>query len=186
MKAFLANLTLARLIIILSIPGSIYLAWAGYESQTELETMRRNMTMRVPNLLREIQELAKLNTKLEKDIKGDQYIGKDSLETYVRYCADHRQVGIGDVAFTRGSSPGQGGVVDKKLTIRPSDSKRAYTHAAIAAFAYRLEADSNQVKVTNIRYTLLGKGIMTDDVTEDTWTFDIIVTNRVKEEKKRG
>ncbi len=181
MKEFFANLTLARLIILISIPGSIYLGWAGYEGQNELEEMRRNMSMRVPNLLREIQEVAKLNTKLEKDIKGDQYIGKDSLESYVRYCAGHPQVGIGEVAFTPGSDRGQGGVIDKRLTIRPNDAKRAFTHSAIAAFAYRLEADSNQVKVTNIQYRLLGKGIKNDDIPEDTWTFDITITNRVKE-----
>lgn len=184
MKEFFANLTLARLIILLSIPGSLYLAWAGFEGQTDLESMRMQMNRRVPTMLREIQELAKLNTKLEKDIKGDVYINKDSLQSYVRYCANHPQVGIGDVAFNESESPAQGGAIDKKLSIRPFDPKRGFPHSAIAAFAYRLEADSPQIKVTSLQFRLLGKGVKTDDIPEDSWTFDIVVTNRVKDGEK--
>jgi hypothetical protein len=179
MKSFFSNMSLARLIIILSIPGSIYLGWAGNQQREALEELRPSFG-KVAIMLREVQEMAKLNSKLERDIKGDQYLGKDSLASYVLYCADHRSVSIGAVKTTPNRPSAAGGVLDKQMTIRPADPKRAFTHAQIAAFLYRLEADSNQVKVTSVQYRLLGKGVKNDDIPADEWTFDITVTNRVK------
>jgi len=184
MRAFLNNMSLARLIILLAIPGSIYLAWAGFARSDQLETLRAAYKSRIPDMLREIQELAKLNTKLHKDIKGDIYISKDSPETYVRYCADNPAVSMGDVTTTRSSRPGAGGVIDNKITIRPQDSKKVFTHAQIAAFLYRLEAESNQIKVTDIEYTLLGRGIKNDAVPQDEWTWEATITNRIKDPSK--
>lgn len=179
MKAFFSNMSLARLIILFSIPGSIYLGWAGFQQQAALEILRPSFG-KVAITLREIQEMAKLNSKLEKDIKGDQYLGKESLASYVLYCADHRSVSIGAVKAQPNKPTAAGGVLDKQMTIRPADPKRAFTHAQIASFLYRLEADSNQVKVTSIKYTLLGKGNKNDAIPADEWTFDITITNRVK------
>lgn len=184
MKAFFASLTLARLIILVSIPGSIYLAWAGVQREEQLGTLRLAFKSQVPNMVREIQELSKYNTKLQKDIKGDVFISTDSPESYVRRCADHPQVQIGDVTSNLNSSPEAGGVIDNRITVRPIDGKKKFTHAQIAAFLYRLEADSNQIKVTDIKYNLIGKGIKADTIPADEWTFDVTITNRIKDISK--
>ena len=184
MKAFFSNMSLARIIILLSIPGAIYLAWAGQQRAAELEALNSAYKVQIPKIVREIQELSKLNTKLNRDIKGDQYISKDSPETYVRSCADNPSVSMGDVMTSLSSRPAPGGVLDNKITVRPQDSKKAFTHAQIAAFFYRLEADSNQIKVTDLKYTLLGKGIKDDTIPADEWTWEATITNRIKDPSK--
>lgn len=184
MKTFFAQLNLARVIILLSVVGSAYLGWAAYEKHQEVSFLRSTFAVQVPKLAKEIQELSLLNSKLEKDIKGDQFISTDSPESYVRRCADNPSVAIGDVVADPTSRPGPNGTTDNKITIRPSDSKKAFTHSQIAAFLYRLEADSNQIKVTNLSYRLLGKGVKPDEIPKDEWTFEATITNRIKDPSK--
>ena len=130
MSSFFANMSLARVIILLSIPGSIYLGWAGMERAEELDTLRGAYKVQIPNVVREIQELSKLNTKLHKDIKGDLYINLDSPMVYVRACADNPAVSIGEVTPNPSSRPGPGGVIDNKITIRPPGTSRRRPCAA--------------------------------------------------------
>ncbi|MFT7485484.1 MAG: hypothetical protein ACI9F9_001334 [Candidatus Paceibacteria bacterium] len=184
MSAFFTNMSLARLIILISIPGSIFLAWAGLQHEEKLGILRNAYTSQIPKVVREIQELSKFNTKLQKDIKGDLYLDKSSPVNYVRSCADNPAVEMGEVNVTLSERPGVGGVIDNKITIRPLNPKDVYTHSQIAAFLYRLEADSSQIKVTDIKYNLVGRGIKTDDIPEDKWTFEATITNRVKDPSK--
>lgn len=180
MKDFFANMNLARAIILLSIIGSCYLAWAGWQRQQEVSFLRGTFTHMVPKVCKEIQEASKFNTKLARDIKGDRFIDKGSAASYVRYCAGHKSSEMGEVTIDPREERRPGGVTDKNVAIQPDDPKQAYTHAQIAAFLYRLEADSNQIKVTSVSFDLLDK-TKPDEYPQDRWTFDAVITNRVKE-----
>ena len=181
MKSLLAKLNLARLIILFSIIGSSYLGWTGWERYQEVKFLRGTFDQSVPALAKEIQELSLLNSKLHRDIKGDRYLTQASPESYVRYCANNPAAEIGEVTTDLAERAGRGGVIDNKITIRPKDSKREYSHAEVAAFLYLLEKDSNQIKVTSINYRLQGKNIKDDEIPRDAWTFDAVITNRVKD-----
>ena len=183
MKEFFAHMNLARSIILLSIIGSIYLAWAGWERQQEVTFLRGTFDRSVPMICTEIQEISKLNTKLARDIKGDRFIDEGSADSYVRYCADNPSSQIGDVQMDPRVETRPGGILDKTVSIKPDNPKQAYSHAQIAAFLYRLEADSNQIKVTGISYDLLGK-TKPEELPKDQWTFDAIITNRVRDPSK--
>ncbi|MFT7670230.1 MAG: hypothetical protein ACI8X5_002938 [Planctomycetota bacterium] len=180
MKELFAKMNLARSIIVLSILGSAYLGWAGWERQQEVSFLRGTFAKLVPDTCREIQEISMLNTKLSKDIKGDRFIDEGSADSYARYCADNESSQIGDVTTDPRIENRPGGIIDKTVTIKPVDIKKSFSHAQIAAFLYRLEADSNQVKVTSLSYDLLGR-IKPDEYPPDEWTFDAIITNRIKE-----
>jgi len=184
MKSLLGQLNLARVIILLSIIASGYLGWASYERHQEVSFLRSTFATQVPNLATSHQELSLLNTKLAKDIKGDQFISTDSPESYVRRCADNPSVSMGEITTDLSSRAGPNGTMDNKITIRPVDTKKAFTHSQIAAFLYRLEADSNQIKVTSLSYRLLGKGAKPDEIPKDEWTFEATITNRVKDPAK--
>lgn len=183
MKQFFANMSLARAIIILSIFASAYLGWAGWERQQEVSFLRSTFARQVPNLCKEIQETSKLNTKLQKDIKGDRFIDEGSADSYVRYCADNPSSQMGEVTTDPRVENRPGGILDKTVSIQPLDPKQAYTHSQIASFLYRLEADSNQIKVTSVSYDLLDK-TKPDEYPADRWTFDATITNRVKDPTK--
>jgi hypothetical protein len=184
-KSFLAHMNLARAIILLGVLGSAYLGWIGWERHQEVSFLRETFQVQVPNLAKAHQELSLLNSKLARDIKGDQFIGNESPESYVRYCADNPAVQLGEVTTDLSSRPGPSGTIDNKITIRPVDTKRAFTHAQVAAFLYRLEADSNQIKVTNLTYRLQGK-TKPDEIPGDEWTYEATITNRVKDTSKSG
>jgi hypothetical protein len=181
MKSFFANMNLARMIILLSILGSGYLAYTGWDRYKEVEFLRGTFLRQVPTICKELQEHALLNTELSKDIKGDLYIKEASLESYVRRCAESRSAEIGEVGTNPTSRPERGGVIDNQIIIQPNDRKRNYSHSQIAAFLYRLEADSNQIKVTDLSFQLNAKNIKPEDIPPDKWTFEVTITNRVKD-----
>jgi len=183
-KSFFANLNLARLIIIFSIIGSGYLAYTGWARYQDVKFLRGTFLRKVPALCKEIQENSLLNTELSKDIKGDLYIKEASLESYVRRCAESRSAEIGEVSTNPTSRPERGGVIDNQIIIEPNDRKREYSHSQIAAFLYRLEADSNQIKVTDLSFQLNGKNIKPEDIPPDRWTFKATITNRIKDPSK--
>lgn len=182
--SFLQHLNLARLIIIGSLIGSVFLGWRGFEAQTELDELRPVFKSQLGKVCREIEELSKLNTKLVGDVKGDKLLSQASPESYIRGCADHPSVQIGDVDMNSRRKPGQGGIVDKVTSIRPFDRKKKFSHYKIAQFLYRLETDSPQVKVTSIKLDLIGGNKDLDKIPRDEWTYDIEVTNRIKEAPK--
>lgn len=184
MKSFFANMNLARLIIVLSILGSGYLAWAGWTRYVEVKFLRGTFQRQVPSLCKEIQEHSLLNTELSKDIKGDLFIKEASLDSYVSKCAESRSAELGEVAMNTGSRPERGGVIDNRVVVQPNDRKRSYSHSQIAAFFYRLEADSNQIKVTDLTFQLNEKSIKPEDIPPDAWTFEATITNRVKDTSK--
>jgi hypothetical protein len=183
-KSFFAHMNLARLIILLSIIGSSYLAWANWGRYQDVKFLRGTFLRQVPAICKEIQEHALLNTELSKDIKGDLYIKEASLESYVRRCAESRSAEIGEVGTNPTSRPERGGVIDNQIIITPDDRKRTYSHSQIAAFFYRLEADSNQIKVTDLLFQLNEKSIKPEDIPPDAWTFKATITNRVKDQSR--
>lgn len=184
MKSFIANMNLARVIIILSIFGSSYLAWAGWARYQEVEFLRGTFKRQVPTICKEIQELALLNTELSKDVKGDIFLKEDSLTSYALRCADSRSAELGLVDTKPTTRPQRGGVIDNQMIITPEDGKRSYSHSQIAAFFYRLEADSNQIKVTDLSFELSNQKPKQDDIPADMWSFSATITNRVKDGSK--
>ena len=125
MKDFFVNMNLARAIILLSIIGSAYLAWAGWERHQEVSQLRGTFTVAVPKVCKEIQEISLLNTKLAKDIKGDRFIDEgSSADSYVRYCADSPSTQMGDVKTDPRNEVRAGGILDKTVALEPNDRKR--------------------------------------------------------------
>jgi hypothetical protein len=180
--SFFQHLNLARVIIIFSLLGSLFLAWNGMQEQEKVDQLRNVFASAVPKVCTEIQELSLLNTKLIGDVKGDKLLSQASPESYIRGCADHPSVQVGEVDMTSRNRPGQAGIIDKITTIRPFDRKRQFPHYKIAQFLYRLEADSRQVKVTSIKMDLEGGSKDLDKIPADNWSYDVEVTNRVKED----
>lgn len=180
MISFFRNLNLARMIILLSIVGSGYLAWVNWQQYQELKDLRSTFAHQVAKVCTEIQEKSMLHTKLSRDIKGDRYVNEDSPDSYIRMAADNPQVNIGVPDINSGKSTRAGGIIDNTFTIRPEDRKREFTHDHVARFIYRLEAESPQVKVTKIKLDLLAK-VKPDEIPPDAWTWELEMTNRVKD-----
>ncbi|HIG11733.1 MAG: hypothetical protein ABGY71_13015 [bacterium] len=186
---FIKSLNLARLIIIASLVAACLLGWSGSAAKGERDALSGVFAKDVPRVCREIQELSLLNTKLMGEVKGDKLLSQASPESYIRGCADHPSVQIGEVDMGSRNKHGQAGIVDRISSIRPFEQgrgRREFSHYKIAQFLYRLEADSRQIKVTNIRMDLVGSSRDLDKIPGDTWTFDIEVTNRVKESSAAG
>ena len=102
----------------------------------------------------------------------------------MRYCADNPSVQMGGVTISLSSRAASGGVLDNKITMRPQDAKKVFAHAQIAAFLDRLEAGSNQLKVTDLRDSFLGRCIEDDTIPAEVWIFEPTITNRIKDPSK--
>jgi len=179
MKALFAHFTLARASILVSITGSVLLTLAGFARSQEVAGLRLAFVEQIPEVMGEIQTLSMINTKLHGDIERDEFRRMGSPAAYVRFYADHPKVEVGDVIITLSSVGGAGGVTDHRIRIQPHDRKRGFTKSQIAAFAYHLEQGSSVIRVTDIEYHLLGKGIGPDTIPADSWTFELTIVNRV-------
>lgn len=179
MIGFFRNFNLARAIILFSVLGSCYLAWLDWEEYQEVKSLRSVFGEPVRWVSGAIQEQAKLHSKLVRDIKGDQFIGKGNPESYIRTIYDGLH--MGDVDPTPAQRRGRG-YIDHTTRIRPSDPDAEFDHYTIANFLYNLEAGSRQIKVTGIDLRLAGKKVKEGEIPEDRWQFEATVTNRVKDE----
>jgi hypothetical protein len=74
------------------------------------------------------------------------------------------------------------GIVDSVYTIIPADKKRPFTTSTIASFMYRLEADSRQIKVTDLSIEQIGRRTKPSEIPPDEWTFQAAITSRQKKE----
>jgi len=182
MKGFFANMNLARAIIVMSLLGSIVLAWTGWKSHGELLELREDLEFRVPGLVKGIQKLALEHTELTRNVDGDGLAREGSPQSYIRKCKDHPKVEIGDVDISVSSSSPAKGVIDEKFRIRPADSQRGFSRSRIASFMYRLEADSRQIKVTNFTIDMADRKTKPHQIPKDAWTFDAEITSRRKQE----
>lgn len=198
MKTFLEAMTFPRAVILVCLIACIPLGWIGWKKSGELSQMETvlhrekrvgpdgseyylpSTTMK---LVEEIQilsiQLDQLQNQADKEkLKG----GVPNAEDYIRGIASHDLVTIGDVDITPSKRETTKGIVDYKYVIKPVDRERPYARSQIANFLYKLEEDSQRVRVTSIDIRPVQKSVKPHQVFEDKWTFDIEITSRQAEE----
>lgn len=183
MISFFRNFNLARAIILFSLLGSGYLAWVDWKEYEEVKSLRTVFARQVGRVSGQIQEQAKLHSKLTRDVSGDGFIGKDNPESYILTIFEGLNMG----PVTMFTTPRKKrGYVDHTTKITPrgeGKDKVAFDHYTIANFLYSLEAGSRQIKVTQIALNLLNTRVENGEIPEDEWTFSVSATNRVKDER---
>ena len=186
MKALLANMNLARWVILASLLGSIGLGWWGWGLHSERVAIEEALELDVPRTAQNIQVLSMRHSKLDADVALEGLRGQDNPDTYIRRLATHQKVALGGVRINAMAerSPRKG-VVDRKYSITPQEAKKTgrgavgFDRARIANYLWLLEQQSRRVRVTNIRLDPVQK---TEPwiPTEDQWDWDIEVTSRQK------
>jgi hypothetical protein len=183
-KEFLADLNLARAIILLSIVGSVALAWIGWQRSSDLADMRARLDRDVPKLVTEIQQLSKQHTQLYREREGEGLKGQTDPETYIVNVAAADKVEVGQLKLTPLESSSQArNVVDKKYRIQPSNRDRTFQRSRVANFLYMLERESRRIKVTQAKFEIADPNrTKAEDVPKDEWKFEAEVTSRQKVE----
>jgi len=180
--SFFRSFNLARAIILFSLLGSGYLAWVDWKEYEEVKSLRTVFGRQVGTVSGQIQEQAKLHSKLTRDVSGAGFIGTDNPESYIRTIYDGLNMGAVDLLTTPRRKRGY---IDHTTKITPrgeGKDKVAFDHYTIANFLYSLEAESRQIKVTQIALNLQDTRLGSGEIPEDLWTFTASVTNRVKDE----
>ena len=178
MSEFFSNMNLARFIIVATIPLSLGLGWFGYAQAEELKKKERALRTQVAPLVSNTQQLAVEHTRLTKEANKDGLSGQNSPESYIRGIATSDKVEIGDVSITTREISPTKGVTDRVYTIRPTAKGRSYTRPRISNFLFKLEDDSNRIKVTDISIDVAQKNLKPHEVPKDEWTFTAQVTSR--------
>lgn len=180
MRSFFRNMNLARAIILLSVIGSVFLAYHGWTTQERLDEYSASLRTQVPMMVQEIQQKAALHTKLMSNKEGDQLVREKSLESYIQSMAGKRETEIGNVNITSREDKSTAGVVDHTYRIIPADRTRAYDLGQVGNYFYYLEKFSRRVRVTDIKISMLNSRVRPHEVPDDQWTFEGAVTSREK------
>ena len=186
MKAFFANMNLARWIILLSILGSIGLGWFGYTLRQRRVGLEAALETQVPLLAVDIQKLSREYTQLAREAGREGLRGQTDPESYIRAIASRDEVLLGQINIRapKPTSPAKG-VIDKKFTIMPQDRERGFLRLSIANFCYLLEKESKRVKVTRIHLDP-DKKLKPHEIHNDSWKWEIDVTSRQKDTAEAG
>ena len=187
MRAFFANMNLARWVILLSVLGSIGLGFWGWGLHQERVALEDALKTEVPRRAQNIQVLSLRYSELRKEYDREGLAGQDNPDTYFRRLAIHKDVALGglNIKHQRESSPAAG-VVDRKYLLQPDPTKGSggrsvgYDRARIANFMWLLEDQSRRVRVTNIRLDPVERNDPWVPA-NDRWEWDIEVTSRGKE-----
>ena len=180
MGEFLKNMNLARWIILLTVPFGIGLAVYANGNTSVVEERDRALQKRIPDMLSRIQQLAIDHSQLSDELNAEGI--KDlSAGSYIRKVATSRNVEIGDVRINESKRSPFTGIEDNIYTIRPSDSERGFQRVKVSNFLYKLEEDSNRVKVTDISMDIIQRRVKNHIVPNDSWTFTAQVTTRQAE-----
>jgi len=176
------NLNFPRLVILFGLLGSAVLGYFVYERTEELETIETDLR-RAPKVVNEIQSRALELNALQHKAQNDKFKGIDAAETYVReICADPK-VGIGQVLTTRNDRSPVRGVRDDIIRIQPATKDRPYTRDRLGNFLYKLEAESQRVRVTQFTLEPVSR-IKPGEIGDDRWTFTAELTSRTRTEDK--
>lgn len=181
MKAFFAGMNLARAIILLSLLGSIGLAWFGATRRTEVKELRAALASTVPSIVSDIQQLSEVHTKLTRDKDGDQFLRQATPELYIRGIGDKPNLSLGQLTLDPKKDYPTKGIIDQKYRIVPEKKDRAYSRGQISEFLYYLEAESRRVRVTDVKIDLVDSKTKPHEIPRDAWTFEAEVTSRQKE-----
>ena len=180
MKAFFANMNLARWIILASIVGSLALAFTGWKLHARRVELERELKASVPNQALELQVLARRYSKLYKEAEREGLKGQADPESYIRTLASDEHVALGQVEVIRAPETfPRKDVVDRKYTIRPQSKDRGFPRDRIANFMWKLESESRRVRVTMAQLDP-EKNLKPWEHPTDAWKWTVEVTSRQK------
>lgn len=181
MKQLLANMNLARWILLVSLVLSIVLAFTGWRLHGRRVALQAALETQVPRLAQEIQVDSRRYTHLYEQAEGAGLAGgQKDVATYLRQLASDRDVQIGSLEITplASSTPAKG-IVDEKYTIRPPTKDKGFVRVNLANFMHLIEQRSRRMRVTHVR--LEREGNPRDwEYGNDRWKWDIEVTSRHK------
>jgi len=178
MKAFFAEMNLARGIILVSLIGCLALGILGWQKQSQLDELKEQYSSRIEPLLKDLMQTAQRHTTLAKSLKDDSLGAQADLETYIRKVAAKDKVEIGNVNMTFTPEQRSKTVVDKVYRIKSDTRDRSFQRLRIANFLYTLEYDSRRVKVTDLKLEVAEKRPKAHEVPADEWFFEAEVTSR--------
>lgn len=178
MKAFFAEMNLARGIILVSLLGCLVLGFLGWQKQSQLDELKYQNDTQVQPLLKDLMQTAQRHTSLAKTLKDDTLGAQADLETYIRKVAAKDKVEIGNVNMTFTPEQKSKTVVDKVYRIKSDTRDRSFQRLRIANFLYTLEYDSRRVKVTDLKLEIAEKRPKAHEVPADEWFFEAEVTSR--------
>ena len=178
MKAFFGNLNFPRVVILLSLIASGVLGWMVYERSARLAQVEADLT-RVPQLVKDIQELGFKLTDLQELASGSEGGEDFDFDPFIRRTAADGFVGIGQVKIDPRTDDYTREVVDRIYKIRLASKNQRYNRGRIGNFLYKLEADNRRVKVTNLKLTPF-ESIKPGEIGADQWQFEASITSRTQ------
>lgn len=178
------NLNFARVTMLVSLVGSLALAYIGWNQYQKLAELREDLDKRMPEQAKQLEAAARKHSQLAKNFDKENLKGEGNLMSYALKCAGDDNVEIGqiDPQPSVDKNTGTPGIEDEKLDIKPQDPKRGFTRLRIANFLYRLEEQSRRVKVTDIEITPAGARVPRHELPEDLWTFSCQIMSRQRRE----
>lgn len=186
MKALLAEMNLARWVILVALLASVGLGFWGWSLHGERMELVAALEIEVPKRAQNIQVLSLRHSELRKDYDREGLRGQADAETYLRRLATHKDVVLGgaDIKSMPDRSPAKG-VVDRKYSISSQGGRKSgrgatgFDRARIANYLWLLEQQSRRVRVTSVRLEPIDK---TDPwiAASDLWSWDVEVTSRQK------
>ncbi len=183
MKNALANMTLARWIIVVSLLASIGLGYYGYNLHTRRLELESALKTEVRAVALDLRTLARQYSVLSKQVDREGFSEnvKDPA-TYIRQIAAGKDVQIGDITVDPPSEAENiKGVLDTRYGMKPSSRDRGYGRLNIANFLFKLESESRRMRVTRLRMEPEAKSVRPETVLEsDSWRWEAEVTTRTK------
>lgn len=181
--SFFKGLNFPRVVVLMSFLGSVVLLYLDVTLGQKLDRLRTEAETTGPETVRRIQETSHRLRQLQKQLEDDKWTGQNNPGTYVREIAQSNEVRLGQVDVTPMNSDSLGnGIVDKKYTIKPVDTDRGWGRQLIGNFLFKLEDDSQRVRVTSLKIHPPPKArVRPADFPADEWTYVIEITSRQRE-----
>ncbi len=183
MSSFFTGMNLPRFVILIGFLASAVLAWFDYDLNMKLDDLRDAEQNRAPNLVRKIQSYSRRLTSLQDQLQDDVWVGQNNPGLYARTIAQDEKVNLGQVDVLPGSDERVvNGVVDKKYNIRPVNKNRGWAKYSLGNFLYKLEAESQRVRVTRVKIMQPAKRrSKPHEIPPDEWTYEVEITSRQRE-----
>jgi len=184
MKALLAKLTFARVMIIASLLGSCVLGWFIYQNQQKIRQATIDLAEEGPvaTLVREIQSLSKRYTKLYQSQGDEKLRAQANPQSYIDGIASDEKVMVGRVDIKIAERDLTSSISDKIYSVSPFEKDAVFGRDQIANFFWKLEADSRRVRITELAITALndqGKPrVAKEEYPSDKWSFNCKITSR--------
>jgi hypothetical protein len=175
-KDFFANMNFPRWVIVIMLTSSAVLGWFVFDRKQRLSEVERELR-RVPQLVREIQELGLRLDELQQAERKEKFKVQDDPDTYIRSVAAHDAVRLGQIDITPSTKPSGPGIEDRKFRIKPADRTSSFRRVQVGNFLYQLEAETQRVRVTSLKLEPVQR-LKPGDTGNDLWTFEAEITSR--------